>query len=82
MTRSPDREVAFVTGAAQGIGLAVARCLAQDGFSVIAMDRSAEILPAAVAGLVAEGLAVAASWWMCATGPAFRRRSRGPNGWT
>ncbi len=55
-----DREVAFVTGAAQGIGLAIARRLAEDGFSVVAMDRSAETLAAAVAGLVADGLAVEA----------------------
>jgi 3-oxoacyl-[acyl-carrier protein] reductase len=60
MTQAADREVAFVTGGAQGIGLAIARRLAQDGFNVVAMDRSAETLAAAVAGLVAEGLDVAA----------------------
>ena len=54
-------EVAFVTGAAQGIGLATARRLATDGFRVIAMDRSAERLSAAVAGLTAEGLDVTAA---------------------
>jgi 3-oxoacyl-[acyl-carrier protein] reductase len=60
MTQIPDREVAFVTGAAQGIGLAIARRLAQDGCVVFAMDRSAETLSAAVASLVAEGLHVGA----------------------
>ena len=54
-------EVAFVTGAAQGIGLATARRLAQDGFRVIAMDRAAERVGPAVAGLQAEGLDVIAA---------------------
>ena len=58
MTQPPDREVAFVTGAAQGIGLAIARRLAKDGFAVFAMDRQAETLSAAVTALVAEGLDV------------------------
>ena len=56
-----EREIAFVTGAAQGIGLATARRLAEDGFRVIAMDRSAERLHEAVAGLVADGLEVEAA---------------------
>jgi 3-oxoacyl-[acyl-carrier protein] reductase len=56
-----EREIAFVTGAAQGIGLAAARRLAEDGFRVIAMDRSAGRLNEAVAGLVADGLEVAAA---------------------
>ena len=55
------KEVAFVTGAAQGIGLATTRRLAEDGFRVVAMDRSAERLAEAVAALVADGLDVAAS---------------------
>ena len=41
-------EIAFVTGAAQGIGHAVARRLAEDGFRVVAMDRNAAALEAAV----------------------------------
>eukprot|EP01037_Dinobryon_pediforme_P010954 gene10954-11036_t len=56
-----ERETAFVTGAAQGIGLAIARRLAQDGFRVVAMDRSADRLSAAVAKLVADGLDVVAA---------------------
>lgn len=37
-------EVAIVTGAAQGIGLAVARRLAEDGFRVFALDRDAKVM--------------------------------------
>jgi len=54
------REVAFVTGAAQGIGLATASRLARDGFRVVAMDRAADVLQTAVAALAAQGLNVAA----------------------
>lgn len=52
--------IAAVTGAAQGIGLAIARRLARDGFKVIAIDRSATALDASVARLVADGLDVVA----------------------
>jgi 3-oxoacyl-[acyl-carrier protein] reductase len=44
-------ETAFVTGAAQGIGLAIAERLARDGFRVVAIDRNADRLSAAVAAL-------------------------------
>ncbi len=54
-------EIAFVTGAAQGIGLATARRLAEDGFRVVAMDRAAERLQTATAGMVADGLDVIAA---------------------
>lgn len=37
-------EVAIVTGAAQGIGLAVARRLAEDGFRVFALDRDGKVV--------------------------------------
>lgn len=50
-------EIAFVTGAAQGIGLATVARLARDGFRVVAMDRAADRLEAAVAELVGPGLA-------------------------
>ena len=55
---SGSAPVAFVTGAAQGIGLATASRLANDGFHVVAMDRSRDTLEAAVATLVSQGLDV------------------------
>ena len=58
MTDSNAQQVAFVTGAAQGIGLAIAARLARDGFRVIALDRSAARLDAAVSGLRGQGLNV------------------------
>ncbi len=54
-------KVAFVTGAAQGIGLATTARLARDGFRVVAMDRSADRLHAEVAKLVAQGFDVSAA---------------------
>lgn len=48
-------KVAFVTGAAQGIGEAVARALADAGAHVAAMDRNAAGLKAVVADLRAGG---------------------------
>ena len=56
-----DREVAFVTGAAQGIGLATVKRLAADGFRVIAIDRAANRLDPAVSALAADGLDVVAA---------------------
>ena len=61
MAGSAQREIAFVTGAAQGIGLATAARLARDGFRVVAMDRSADRLRAEVARLRGEGLNVEAT---------------------
>jgi 3-oxoacyl-[acyl-carrier protein] reductase len=52
---------AFVTGAAQGIGLAIAKRLAQDGFHVVAMDRQADVLAAALQPLQALGLRLSAA---------------------
>ena len=57
----PPKPIAFVTGAAQGIGLATAERLARDGFEVVAMDRQAERLEPAVAALRAQGLPVLAA---------------------
>ena len=48
-------KVCVVTGAARGIGLAIATRLAADGGRIACVDRSAERLEAAVAGLVATG---------------------------
>jgi 3-oxoacyl-[acyl-carrier protein] reductase len=48
--------VAVVTGAARGIGLGIARHLAQTGFAVGLIDRDADALDAAVEDLRAQGL--------------------------
>ena len=55
------KETAFVTGAAQGIGRAIARRLGQDGFRVIAMDRNGDAMRATAAALAGEGLEVVAA---------------------
>jgi 3-oxoacyl-[acyl-carrier protein] reductase len=54
-----DKPVAFVTGAAQGIGLATAERLARDGLRVVAMDRNGERLGEAIRKLASQGLDVA-----------------------
>lgn len=56
-----NQEIALVTGAAQGIGLAMAARLVHDGFRVMAMDQQQDPLRAAVARLVGAGLDVLAS---------------------
>ena len=56
----PDRRIAFVTGGAQGIGLAIVEKLAADGLRVIAVDRSADTLQAQAARLRAAGFDVTA----------------------
>jgi 2,3-dihydro-2,3-dihydroxybenzoate dehydrogenase len=55
-----EAKVALVTGAAQGIGAAVARTLADSGAHVVAVDSNAERLATAVAKLEAEGLSACA----------------------
>lgn len=49
---------AVVTGAARGIGLAIAEQLARDGLSVVATDRDGELAHAEAERLRAQGLAV------------------------
>ncbi|MCY7306500.1 MAG: SDR family oxidoreductase [Rhodoferax sp.] len=56
-----DRSIAFVTGAAQGIGLATAERLARDGFRVVAMDRNGARVEQEAANLRARGLDVLAA---------------------
>ena len=51
-------QIAFVTGAAQGIGLATVERLARDGMRVVGMDRHAERLHQAMAQLARLGLDV------------------------
>jgi len=54
-------QVAFVTGAAQGIGLATVERLARDGFRVIAMDRNADQVTQQANRLAGLGLDVLAA---------------------
>jgi NAD(P)-dependent dehydrogenase (short-subunit alcohol dehydrogenase family) len=51
---------AIVTGASSGIGLAIARVLAEEGFAITMAARRAEKLDGAVAGLAADGFDVQA----------------------
>jgi 3-oxoacyl-[acyl-carrier protein] reductase len=60
-TASGAALVAFVTGAAQGIGLASAERLARDGFRVVAMDRNAALLAQQAQRLQDQGLDVQAA---------------------
>ena len=53
-----DGRAAFVTGGAQGIGLAVAEALAEAGAKVTIADRDAAALDLAVAALADKGYAV------------------------
>ncbi|MHB2167968.1 SDR family NAD(P)-dependent oxidoreductase [Alsobacter sp. R-9] len=53
-----DREVALVTGAARGIGLATTRRLLEDGFHVVMVDRNAETLETAARTLERDSNAV------------------------
>lgn len=58
MTKRFDEQVAIVTGAAQGIGLAVAASLARQGAHVAMMDVQAEPLARQTQALAAQGLSV------------------------
>jgi NAD(P)-dependent dehydrogenase (short-subunit alcohol dehydrogenase family) len=55
MPNPPPRRIALVTGAASGIGRAVAQGLLQDGFVVVLAGRRAEPLAELVAGAEAAG---------------------------
>jgi 2-hydroxycyclohexanecarboxyl-CoA dehydrogenase len=52
--------VAVVTGAASGIGLGIARQLAEDGHAVALLDRSGDLVHEATAELTARGLTASA----------------------
>lgn len=56
----PALRTAFVTGSAQGIGLAIARHLGNAGCRVVCIDRNAEPLAAAVGQLKNDGIDAAA----------------------
>lgn len=55
MDRKLDKRVAIVTGAANGIGLAIARRLHAEGAKVLAVDRNEEALTAAFSAFDAQG---------------------------
>jgi NAD(P)-dependent dehydrogenase (short-subunit alcohol dehydrogenase family) len=50
-----EKRVAFVTGASQGVGQAIAERLAQDGWHVVVSARRKEMIDAVVAGIEAAG---------------------------
>lgn len=53
--------VAVVTGAARGIGAAIAEMLARDGAHVVMADRDGDVAEATAAALIAKGLSVVAA---------------------
>lgn len=55
MSDTPKRN-ALITGAARGIGLAIARELAENGVGVVIVDRNSETLAAAIETLRQEGI--------------------------
>jgi 3-oxoacyl-[acyl-carrier protein] reductase len=56
MSDAADRHVALVTGAAQGIGLGIARVLGRAGFRVALGDVDAALVARSAADLVAQGI--------------------------
>ena len=70
-------ELAFVTGAAHGIGRAIVERLAGDGFKVLAVDADAATLAQAAQAWRAAGLAVDATALDCRDRPAIRAALEG-----
>src|SRR3954451_22471102 len=56
MSRRMEGRAALVTGGSSGIGLAIARALGSDGYSLTVSARRPEKLEAAVSGLRDEGI--------------------------
>jgi 3-oxoacyl-[acyl-carrier protein] reductase len=56
--KMPEMEIALVTGAGQGIGLAAVERLLEDGFHVVMVDRNAGPLEAAALRLLQRGASV------------------------
>jgi len=67
-------KVALITGATQGIGLAIARGLAQAGARIVINARNAEKLERAVAALTQEGLTVSGCRFDLLNGAEVRER--------
>jgi 3-oxoacyl-[acyl-carrier protein] reductase len=53
-----EKEIAVVTGAGRGIGLATTKRLVEDGFHVVMVDRNAETLAAAADALIKQSNSV------------------------
>ncbi len=67
---TPNRPVAVITGAARGIGLAVARCLAQRGSSVVLADHDVDAASQSAQSLAAQGLSALARHVDVMSGPS------------
>ena len=74
-----ENKVAFVTGAARGIGLAIVERLAREGAHVAAVDLDCDTQSREVAALTAQGLTVTAANATSPTAPRWRPRRRTPS---
>jgi 3-oxoacyl-[acyl-carrier protein] reductase len=53
---SSDKKIAFITGAARGIGFAIAERLASDGYSIVIADIMKDLAEESAAGLSSNGI--------------------------